>query len=233
MLMRNIDYASNQLNKIRIRISNALQSAGRQENEVTLIGAAKQQHAGLCDEFCRAGLTAIGENFVQEAIARQRAMSCTDIEWHYIGRIQSNKTKPICRHFDWVHSVDRLKIAQRFATQNEGRSLQLLIQLNVDDEPTKAGVGVSQAAQLCAQIAELERVQLRGFMVIPEAQAEYSAQRRPFAMARETLDQVNQRYGLEMDSLSMGMSSDLEAAIAEGSTMLRIGTDLFGPRPRA
>ena len=109
--------------------------------------------------------------------------------------------------------------------------LQLLVQLNVDDEQSKAGVDVSQAAELCSQIAELDRVQLRGFMVMPKPLTEFSEQRKPFAIARETLALVNQRFGLKMDSLSMGMSNDLEAAIAEGSTMLRIGTDLFGPRP--
>ncbi|MBT8114376.1 MAG: YggS family pyridoxal phosphate-dependent enzyme [Arenicella sp.] len=230
MLIRNIDYASKQLNKIRNRISAAVQSASREESEVTLIGAAKKQSAGLCDEFCRAGLRAIGENFLQEGVARQQAMTQQDIQWHYIGRIQSNKTRPIAQHFDWVHSVDRLKIAQRFSAQNEGQELQLLIQLNVDDETTKAGVELSKAAELCAQIAELNEVQLRGFMVIPQPQSEFSEQRKPFALAREALEQANQRYGLNLDSLSMGMSNDLEAAIAEGSTMLRIGTDLFGPR---
>lgn len=228
--MRNIDYASKQLNKIRIRISEALQLAGRQENDVTLIGAAKKQSAELCDEFCRAGLTAIGENFLQEGIARQQAMQVNDLHWHFIGRIQSNKTRQIAAHFGWVHGIDRLKIAQRFSTQNEGQQLQLLIQLNVDDEQNKAGVSVVQAAQLCAQIAELDRIKLRGFMVIPRVQSELDAQCKPFAIARETLESVNQRYGLKMDSLSMGMSNDLEAAVAEGSTMLRIGTDLFGPR---
>lgn len=197
---------------------------------MTLIGAAKKQSAELCDEFCRAGLRAIGENFLQEGVARQQAMTQQEVQWHYIGRIQSNKTRPIAQHFDWVHSVDRLKIAQRFSAQKQGQELQLLIQLNVDDESTKAGVELSKAAELCAQIAELDEVELRGFMVIPQLQSEFSEQRKPFAVARETLEQVNQRYGLNMDSLSMGMSNDLEAAIAEGSTMLRIGTDLFGPR---
>ncbi|NND82038.1 MAG: YggS family pyridoxal phosphate-dependent enzyme [Gammaproteobacteria bacterium] len=230
--MRNIDYASKQLNKIRNRISQAAENVGREASSVVLIGAAKQQDAALCEAFCEAGLEALGENFVQQGIERQKVIPRQRVQWHFIGKIQSNKTRLIGQHFDWVHGVDRLKVARRFSDQSAGNSaLQILLQLNIDDEASKAGIALNQAPQLCDQVAQLPNLQLRGFMLIPKPNRAGAERRRPFALAREALASVNQRYGLAMDSLSMGMSSDLEDAIAEGATMVRVGTDLFGQRP--
>ena len=228
MLRRNRDYASKQLNKIRNRIQLAAKSANRDDSEITLIGASKRQKPELIRAFSEAGLRAVGENYLQEAINKQQQLTDIELQWHHIGAVQSNTTRLIAEHFSWVHGVDRFKIAQRLA--DASNALQLCVQLNVEGEASKGGVSVNAAAELCAQIAELDSIKLRGFMLIPKPRADPTDQRRPFALARETLEQVNQRYGLQMDTLSMGMSGDLEAAIAEGSTMVRIGTDLFGPR---
>jgi len=229
--MRNIDYATSQLQKVKTRISNAANKAARDPGEVCLIGASKRQPAQLVEEFYKAGLHAIGENFVQEALDKKHELTALDLEWHFIGHIQSNKTQSIANNFSWVHGVDRIKIARRLAAQtSQSKPLNILVQLNVDQEASKSGVSAEQFAPLCAEIAELDNIKLRGLMLIPKPRANKSDQRKPFALAMHHLQTTNQRYGLNMDSLSMGMSSDLEAAIAEGSTMVRIGSDLFGAR---
>lgn len=229
-----MDYASKQLNKIRNRIRQASNQAGRDEHSISLIGASKQQSAESIRNFVAAGLTACGENYLQEALQKQATLSDLAIEWHYIGKIQSNKTAEIATHFSWVHGVDRIKIANRLAQHSltiaKQAAVQLLVQLNVDNEHSKGGVPIDQAATLCAEISELDGVCLRGFMLIPAPSKEAKEQRKPFALAQQTLQSINQQYGLKMDTLSMGMSADLEAAIAEGSTQIRIGTALFGRR---
>lgn len=231
--MSNRDFASKQLNKIQNRISIAAASANRDPSSISLIGAAKQQSTELVRAFSDQGLAHIGENYLNQGLEKQQALSDLELTWHFIGAIQSNKTRDIARYFDWVHSIDRLKIAERLNRQAPaGKRLQLLLQINVDDEASKAGVTPAQTPQLCDEIAQLPTLDLRGFMLIPMARSDFDAQRKPFAQARQLLDSCNQRYGLSMDSLSMGMSNDLEAAIAEGSTMVRIGTDLFGPRAK-
>jgi len=229
--MTNLEYAAKRLNKIRNRIQAAEQASGRVIGSVKLIGASKRQTPELIEPFYRCGLRSIGENYLQEALNKRAALADLNLEWHFIGQIQSNKTKSIAENFSWVHGVDRLKIAQRIAKQNPNRQpIQLLLQVNVDAEDSKGGVSIEQAGALSNQITELEGINLRGFMLIPEARKRESEQRKVFANAYELLAQTNQRYGLSMDSLSMGMSGDFEAAIAEGSTMVRIGTDLFGAR---
>ena len=229
--MRNLDYACKQLQKIQNRISDAAEKAGRSPDEIRLIGASKRQSSELIELFHQAGLMATGENFVQEAIDKQQTLACLNLEWHFIGHIQSNKTQAIAKNFSWVHGVDRLKIARRLANHADPlRPLQVLVQLNVDDEASKSGVTPEQFGPLCDAISELDNIRLRGLMVIPKPRDDEHAQREPFAVAMQCLQKTNQRYGLNMDSLSMGMSNDLEAAIAEGSTMVRVGTDLFGSR---
>lgn len=230
--MSNLDYAAKQLNKIRNRIKDATKAVGRDESEVELIGASKMQNHQLVRDFVTGGLGAIGENYLQEAIDKRQHLQDLTLDWHFIGHIQSNKTKLIAENFDWVHGVDRLKVARRIAEQNpRPEPINLLMQINLDNEASKSGASVTQAPQLCDQISQLENVQLRGFMVIPKPRESSVEQAAAFAKAYQLLAQTNQKYGLTMDNLSMGMSNDLEAAIAQGSTMIRIGTDLFGARP--
>jgi pyridoxal phosphate enzyme (YggS family) len=231
LTMSNSDYVTQKLTTVLTRIASSCEANQRQPDSVRLIGASKKQSAELIKQFADSGLRDLGENYLQEAIDKQYQLPNLQTNWHFIGQIQSNKTKLIAQHFDWVHGVDRLKIAKRLATQH-GRQepVNLLIQLNPDDEDSKGGVALRDAAELAQQIAELEGARLRGFMMIPKARKQQDQQRAVFARARALLELCNQQYGLSLDQLSMGMSGDLEAAIAEGSTMVRIGTDLFGAR---
>jgi len=229
--MSNRHFASQQLSKILTRIDNACISAGRDSDSVRLVGASKKQDIELIRAFTGQGLSDLGENYLQEALKKKEAMTDANVNWHFIGHIQSNKTKLIAEHFDWVHGVDRLKIARRLSEQNSrGEPVNILLQINLDGELSKSGVSKNEAPNLCAQIAELNGITLRGLMLIPQARKNQTSQRALFALARELLESINRQTGLSMDQLSMGMSGDLEAAIAEGSTMVRIGTDLFGAR---
>ena len=231
MTVKNQQFILSQIKNIKDRINNACSQAKRSQNSVTLIGASKRQSPELIKRFIEQGLNNLGENYLQEAISKQNALKELSLTWHFIGQIQSNKTKTIAMHFNWVHGVDRLKIAQRLASQNTSKSpINLLIQLNPDEEQSKGGVNLRDAGELSDQIAQLDNMTLRGFMMIPKARESTSEQNKVFARAKELLTLTNQQYGLSMDSLSMGMSGDLEAAIAQGSTMIRVGTDLFGAR---
>ena len=220
------------LQQIQQRISQAELNSGRKANSVKLIGASKTQSADTILAFHKAGLLAVGENYLQEALRKQDQLKEYDIEWHFIGGIQSNKTKEIANHFNWVHTIDRLKIAQRISAQRapELGPINCLIQININDETSKNGVNQNEASELALQISRLDNIRLRGFMVIPETSNDIDTQRKNFALTREILEKTNQAHGLELDTLSMGMSQDLESAILEGSTMVRIGTDLFGKR---
>lgn len=225
------DYAVERLTHIQSKINAACLTAGRKPEDVTLIGASKKQPANLIQKFVDHGLRNLGENYLQEAIGKQNEMPKLAAHWHFIGQIQSNKTKTIAQHFNWVHGVDRLKIAQRLGKQNPRTTpINILVQLNPDSELTKGGVTLEQAPQLCDEIAQLEGVSLQGFMMIPKARELATEQAAVFAQAKTLLETTNQRFGLAMKHLSMGMSGDLTTAIQEGSTMVRIGTDLFGPR---
>jgi len=231
MTVKNQQFILSKINNIKDRINSACKQANRKPEDVTLIGASKRQSPELIKEYIEHGLGDLGENYLQEAISKQEALKEFTLTWHFIGQIQSNKTKTIATHFNWVHGVDRLKIAQRLASQNPSKTpINLLIQLNPDDEQSKGGVSLSAASELCDQIAQLENIALRGFMMIPKARNSTAEQNKVFASAQELLTATNQQYGLSMDSLSMGMSGDLESAIAQGSTMIRVGTDLFGAR---
>lgn len=240
--MSNSDYASQKLTAVLRRIEHACEQSGRALDAVKLIGASKKQSIELIRCFVEEGLTDLGENYLQEAIDKQCQSPSLNVDWHFIGQIQSNKTKFIAKHFNWVHGVDRLKIAKRLSQhiaefnadldqEHEPKEpINVLIQLNPDNEETKGGVALNDAPELCSQISELENVALRGFMMIPQARESQTEQRKVFASAAKLLEQINQAQGIGLDHLSMGMSGDLEAAIAEGSTMVRIGTDLFGAR---
>ena len=229
--MSNRDHASKQLNKIDIRIREAISLYGRLENSVTLVGATKQQHHEKIRTFTNAGLVNVGENYLNEAINKQNELKDLPLNWHFIGKFQSNKANLIANNFCMVHSVEKFKHAKRLSDHVlAAEPLKILIQVNIDEEISKGGVLKENVEDLCAQVTELEKVELCGFMLIPKARTGIQAQRIPFAKARELLEQCNQTLGLNMSTLSMGMSNDLEAAIAEGSTMIRVGTDLFGAR---
>ncbi|MFZ5538806.1 MAG: YggS family pyridoxal phosphate-dependent enzyme [Pseudomonadota bacterium] len=223
------------LARVHERISAAARAAGRDPGEIALLAVSKAFPAEAVIAAARAGQRRFGESYVQEAvdkIAQVRALAPDlALEWHFIGPIQSNKTRPIAEHFDWVHSVDRLKIAQRLSQQRpaDRPPLQVLIQVNVSGEASKRGVAPAEAGTLAQAVAQLPRLRLRGLMAIPEPEQEAERQRAPFARLRELLERLR-REGLAVDTLSMGMSADLEAAIAEGATIVRVGTAIFGER---
>ena len=223
--------ASN-LQAVRERIATACTSAGRSVEDVTLLAVSKTFGPGAVREAHAAGQMAFGENYVQEALEKMADLADLPLQWHCIGPLQSNKTRPVAEHFDWVHTVDRLKIAERLAAQRPtGRApLNVCIQVNVDGGPTKAGVAPAEALALARAVAALPGLRLRGIMTIPEPAADFIAARALHAGARAVFDQLN-GAGLALDTLSMGMSADLEAAVAEGSTLVRVGSAIFGGRP--
>ncbi len=225
--------AHQRLEKVQTLICNAARRAGRTPRDVRLIGASKAQPAAAIRELAMLGIREFGENFVQEALQKQADLADLDLVWHFIGRIQSNKTAEIAAHFDWVHSVDRIKIARRLSQQRPAarRPLNLCLQVNIDNEPSKAGMELDSVDELAHAVSQLPGVRLRGLMAIPQPADDPTEQRRPFAQLRAALERLNAR-GLTLDTLSMGMSADMDAAILEGATMIRIGTALFGPRHR-
>ena len=224
------------LQEVKRRLARACADAGRAENSVTLLAVSKTFDADAVRQAFDAGQRAFGENYVQEALAKIDALAALrpQLEWHLIGPLQSNKTRPVAQAFDWVHTVDRLKIAERLAEQRppELPPLQLCLQVNVSGEASKSGAAPGEVAALAAAVAALpaDRVRLRGLMAIPEPAADAGAQRRPHRTLRDLLLAVNAGTGLRLDTLSMGMSADLEAAVAEGSTLVRVGTAIFGGR---
>jgi pyridoxal phosphate enzyme (YggS family) len=224
------------LREVKRRIAVACDQAGRSVNEVTLLAVSKTFDAAAVRAAHAAGQTAFGENYVQEALAKMAALADLrpQMQWHLIGPLQSNKTRAVAEAFDWVHSVDRLKIAQRLAEQRPAGlpPVQLCLQVNISGEASKSGATPAEVPALAAAVAQLpaERVRLRGLMAIPEPGADVQAQRAPHRALRELLHAVNERHGLRLDTLSMGMSADLEAAVAEGATLVRVGTAIFGGR---
>lgn len=226
------------LQQVRERITRACHEAGRAAQSVTLLAVTKTFGATPVREAHAAGQCDFGENYVQEALAKMEAL--TDlrpaIRWHLIGPLQSNKTRVVAEAFDWVHSVDRLKIAQRLAEQRPAwlPPLQLCLQVNISGEASKSGLAPHEVAAVARAVAALpaERVRLRGLMAVPEPADDFEAQRRPHRALRELLQALN-AGGLALDTLSIGMSADLEAAVAEGATIVRIGTAIFGSRPAA
>lgn len=214
--------------KVAGRIRDAAQAAGRNEHAVGLLAVSKTKPVSALREAYASGQRDFGENYLQEALDKQSELGDLDITWHFIGPIQSNKTKAIAAHFDWVHSVDRLKIAERLSAQRpEGLPpLNICLQVNISGEATKSGCLPAELPGLASAIQALPGLRLRGLMAIPEPQDDPARQREPFAQLRELQASLN----LPLDTLSMGMSHDLEAAIAEGATWVRIGTALFGAR---
>lgn len=219
------------LQAVHDRISRAARAAGRRAEDIALIAVSKTVAADRIAEAHRCGQRAFGENYVQEALAKIEALHALPLEWHYIGPIQSNKTRAIAEHFHWVHSIDRVKIAERLAAArpSDMPPLEVCIQLNVSGETTKGGVSPGDELALARAIAALPRLRLRGLMAIPEPTDDIALQRRRYAAVRAARDALT-AAGYALDTLSMGMSDDLEAAIAEGATALRVGTAIFGTR---
>ncbi len=215
------------------RIAAATAAAGRPAGAARLIAVSKTFGADRVVEAATAGQRAFGENYLQEAVAKIDTLRAAvpDLEWHFIGPLQSNKTRPVAEQFDWVHCVDRLKIAERLSAQRpvDLPPLRVLLQVNIDDESSKSGVSPAEAPALARAIAQLPRLALQGLMTIPRPAAGFEAQRTAFAALRRLRDQIA-ATGPALPELSMGMSSDLEAAIAEGATMVRVGTAIFGER---
>ncbi|SAK39579.1 alanine racemase domain-containing protein [Caballeronia hypogeia] len=222
-----------QLEEVRQRIAKAAHDASRDASSVHLLAVSKTFPASDVRAAFEAGQRAFGENYVQEGIAKIAELADVrgEIEWHYIGPLQSNKTKVVAEQFDWVHSIDRLKIAERLSAQRpEGApALEVCIQVNLSGEASKSGVEPDEAAALAHAVAALPNLRLRGLMSIPEPAETLDAQRAPHARLRELMDTLR-ADGLQLDTLSMGMSADLEAAVLEGATLVRIGTAIFGKR---
>ncbi|TCJ17198.1 YggS family pyridoxal phosphate-dependent enzyme [Parasulfuritortus cantonensis] len=213
----------------RERIAKACAAAGRDPRAVMLLAVSKTFPGAAVREAWQAGQTAFGESYLQEALAKLDELADLAIEWHFIGPVQSNKTRPIAERFAWVHGVDRLKIAERLAEARPGEAapLNVCIQVNVSGEASKHGVAPEEALTLARQVAALPRLKLRGFMAIPRETDDPAEQRGQFARLRGLFEQA---AGLGLDTLSMGMSGDLEAAIMEGATIVRVGTAIFGKR---
>jgi PLP dependent protein len=219
------------LRDIRSRIEQAAALAGRDAAGVTLVAVSKTQPAEIVREAATLGVTEFAENYVREAAEKIDVLRDLPLNWHFIGAIQANKTRAIATQFAWVHSVDRLSVARRLSEQRpiHAPPLNLCIQVALVPEPNKSGVPPADLPQLAAGIAALPRLKLRGLMCVPPPEAAIAAQRAVFARLRKLLDGLNSP-GLGLDTLSMGMSGDFEAAVAEGATHVRIGTALFGPR---
>jgi pyridoxal phosphate enzyme (YggS family) len=196
-----------------------------------LLAVSKKQPLEKIREAAAAGQRDFGENFVQEGVEKVRTLSDLDLTWHFIGHLQSNKTRVVAEYFDWVHTIDKLKTARRLSDQRPGDRppLQVCLQVNVDDEESKSGVAPDAVAELAAACAELPNLRLRGLMCLPAMRTDFEEQRRPFAILRRIADQLRTN-GIETDTLSMGMTADYRAAIFEGATIVRIGTALFGER---
>lgn len=217
---------------VRARIRSTEQSAGRAADSVTLMAVSKTRGAEEIRDAYRAGIRQIGENYLQEALAKQQLLAdCKELCWHFIGPLQSNKTRAVAEHFDWIHSVDRIKLARRLSEQRPESmpALNVCLQVNISNEASKAGVGLAELHELADEVAKLPGLKLRGLMAIPEKTDDSTQQHNAFARLRAALQELQAQHP-DLDTLSMGMSADMEAAIAEGATIVRIGTDIFGPR---
>ena len=224
---------ASRLQQVRLRIERACAAAGRSADGVALLAVSKTCPAEQVREAHVAGQTRFGENYVQEALVKigQLAELRSVIEWHLIGPLQSNKTRAVAEHFDWVHSVDRLKLAERLGALRPPQlgELQVCLQVNISGEASKNGLVPEEVPDVARAVSRLAGLRLRGLMAIPAPAADFEAQRRPHRALRELLLAL-QRDGLDLDTLSMGMSADLEAAVTEGATLLRVGTAIFGER---
>jgi pyridoxal phosphate enzyme (YggS family) len=216
---------------VHARIEAAARRAGRDAHSVRLLAVSKQQPVEAIEAAAEAGQLEFGENYVQEGVAKIEALRGRPLTWHFIGQLQSNKTREVAEHFQWVHTVDRERIATRLDAQRPhfAGPLEVLLQVRLGDEPTKGGVTPEDLPRLADAVGRLPRLRLRGLMCIPPPAADEAAQRAPFRRLRELQEQLGRR-GHALDVLSMGMSDDLEAAVFEGATIVRIGTAIFGPR---
>ena len=219
------------LNAVRRRIGELERRYHREPGSVALLAVSKTKPPEAVRAAISAGQHAFGENHLQDAMTKVETLSGLGVSWHFIGAVQSNKTRPIAAHFDWVHCIEREKIAKRLSAQRPaGREpLEVCIEVNVSGEETKSGVPPANVESLARMVRDLPGLRLRGLMAIPRPSPDIETQRIPFRQLREILDELNAK-GLELDTLSMGMTGDLEAAIAEGATIVRIGTAIFGPR---
>ncbi|HDY84976.1 hypothetical protein LCGC14_1372470 [marine sediment metagenome] len=222
---------NNQLHHIIETINLAENQAGIKPNSVQLLAVSKTQSAEIIRQVAESGQRRFGENYLQEALVKMSSLADLSIEWHFIGPIQSNKTKDIAANFDWVQTVDRLKIAQRLNNQrpNNIGKLNICIQINIDNEVTKSGIAAADVFSLAEQISQLNNLQLRGLMIIPTNTDDPVQQQHSLNQAHKLFIELANLYP-SVDTLSMGMSADMTTAIAEGSTMVRIGTALFGER---
>ena len=220
------------LNAVLARIREAEHRAQRPPGSVTLLAVSKGQPAALIAAVAAARQHCFGESYLQEALDKMAALRELGLEWHFIGPVQANKTRGIAEHFSWVHSVDRWKIAQRLSEQRPTPlpPLNVCLQVNISQESSKHGLSMTELLPLARMVAGLPRLCLRGLMAIPAPSTGFAAQRRPFARLRELQEELI-ASGIPLDTLSMGMSDDLEAAIVEGATLVRVGTAIFGPRP--
>ena len=222
------------LQMVRDRIVQACDSCGRNVHSVELLAVAKTFGAAAVREAYAAGQVAFGENYIQEAVEKMAELRDLPLQWHCIGPVQSNKSRLVAEHFDWVHSIDRLRIAERLSAQRPSQltALNVCIQVNIDGAPGKAGVAPDEVASLAHQIGGLPYLKLRGLMTLPEPAASFAQACAVHGQARQLFDRLNQQ-GLGLDTLSMGMSGDLEAAVRSGSTMVRVGSAIFGARQYA
>ncbi|TRW97198.1 YggS family pyridoxal phosphate-dependent enzyme [Candidatus Methylobacter oryzae] len=217
------------LKQIRSQISAAELAYNRRPGAVLLLAVSKTKPAEDIAAAYQAGQRHFGENYLQEALKKQQELGAYDITWHFIGPIQSNKTKPLAMHFDWVHSVDSLKIAERLNAQRPSGlpPLNICLQVNISDEQSKSGITLAELPQLCEQVSQLPNLKLRGVMAIPAPQQDFELQREPYKALYRAVAELHRP---DLDTFSFGMTGDLKAAIAEGSTIVRIGTALFGER---
>jgi pyridoxal phosphate enzyme (YggS family) len=217
--------------KIQDLLAKAAAEAARPADQIRLLAVSKTKPVEAILEAAAAGQRDFGENFVQEGLQKIENCGRDDLVWHFIGHLQSNKTRPVAEHFDWIHTVDRLKIARRLSEQRPPLAppLNVCIEVNVDAEPSKSGVSPEALPALARDIAALPRLKLRGLMCLPAIREGFDEQRRPFAALRRLLESLNEE-GMALDTLSMGMSADYAAAIQEGATIVRVGTAIFGAR---
>jgi len=229
--VQNVIGVTENYRKIQDLLAKAAADAGRPADAVRLLAVSKTKPAEAVLEAAAAGQRDFGENFVQEALAKIEACGRDDLVWHFIGHLQSNKTRAVAEHFQWIHTVDRLKIAERLSAQrpHHAPDLNVCIEVNVDGEASKSGVAPAETAELAHAVAVLPHLRLRGLMCLPAERDGFDEQRKPFAALRQLQESLI-AGGLHLDTLSMGMSGDYAAAIHEGATIVRIGTALFGAR---
>ncbi len=228
----NMNLPAKHLKKVLQRIKEAAKQTNRSTDSIRLIAVSKTKPAADIEQVYQAGQYEFGENYLQEAIDKITSLQhLPNIKWHFIGAIQSNKTRSIAEHFDWVHSIERLKIARRLSEQrpDDLAPLNICLQVNISNEENKAGISLSEVPALAKEVSQLNKLKLRGLMAIPLKTNEPSEQHHYFKQLKDCLDELNQQ-GMQLDTLSMGMSNDMEAAIAEGATMIRVGTAIFGER---